>query len=50
MENSIKVETLVGYYDEYDSNTQNARDSSEKNRDYYDGKQWTDEEVSALKI
>lgn len=54
MENSVKKEqvdlaaTLVSYYEEYEQNTTKPRAESEKNRDYYDNKQWTSEEVSAL--
>jgi len=40
---------LVGYYEEYEQNTFQARTTSEKNRDYYDNKQWTSEEESELK-
>ena len=46
MENNL--ETLVSYYEEYESNTQNARDKSEQARDYYDNKQWTNEEISTM--
>lgn len=48
MENSVTHETLTRWYEEYETNTQNARKSSEKTRDYYDGKQWTAEEITAL--
>ena len=52
MENDINTSdlaaTLVGYYEEYESNTTKARSDSEKNRDYYDNKQWTSEEIAAL--
>ena len=51
MENSVtslSVEKLVQFYEEYETNTQSARDDSEKNRDYYDNKQWTEEEVKKL--
>ena len=54
MENSVDnkdavdVATLVKYYNEYEENTYNSREASEKNRDYYDNKQWTAEETTAL--
>lgn len=48
MEDSIDSK-LVGYYEEYEQNTFQARTTSEKNRDYYDNKQWTSEEESELK-
>jgi len=40
---------LVSYFEEYEDNTKDSRDASEKNRDYYDGKQWTSEEIALLK-
>ncbi len=50
MENSVTNLTtkLVQYYEEFESNTQDSRAKSEKNRDYYDNKQWTREEVNEL--
>lgn len=40
--------TLVHYFDESEQNTVEARAESELHRDYYDGVQLTDEEISTL--
>lgn len=39
---------LVGYFEESEHETLEARKRSEKVRDYYDGVQWTQTEISAL--
>ena len=48
MENNLTAEQCVKYYEEYEDNSWDYREISEKNRDYYDNKQWTEEEASAL--
>lgn len=40
--------TLVQYVDDYLEATKDEREESELCRDYYDGKQWTDEEITEL--
>lgn len=40
---------LIGFFEEAEEATQEARSRSERDRDYYDGKQWTSEEVATLK-
>jgi hypothetical protein len=39
---------LVQWHEAADQSTSDARLESERDRDYYDGKQWTDEEVAKL--
>ncbi len=39
---------LVGFFDESEQNTDESRDESELHRDYYDGKQLTDKQISTL--
>jgi hypothetical protein len=39
---------LVGYFDQAADASDSARASAERDRDYYDGKQWTAEEEQAL--
>ncbi len=48
MENGLSTEKLVSYYEEFESNTFKARELAEQNRDYYDNKQWTEQEASTL--
>lgn len=43
------LERLIGYYDSFVDATVNARAKSERDRDYYDNKQFTSEEESELK-
>jgi hypothetical protein len=43
------LNTLVGYFDEAAEVSEDARTRSERDRDYYDGKQWQPEEEAALK-
>jgi len=40
---------LVQWFDDYEDATQDARELSERDRDFYDGKQWTAEEAAELK-
>lgn len=40
---------LVNYYEEWEDNTQSSRADSERNRDYYDNYQYTEEEKNILK-
>lgn len=39
---------LVGYFDEAEESTVKSREEAEQSRDYYDGKQLTDAEISTL--
>ena len=51
MESSVEKDMLtklVGYYENFVDHTEDARQLSERDRDYYDGKQWTDEEIETL--
>lgn len=52
MENGVtdpaKLATLLSYYDEAEDASRNAREKSERDRDYYDGKQLTAEEEAEL--
>lgn len=43
------VYELVKMFEEADDATRQAREKAERDRDYYDGKQWTSAEESALK-
>lgn len=45
----VDVTTKVRMFEESEDATRPAREKSERDRDYYDSKQWTDEEESALK-
>lgn len=40
---------LVQYFEEFDRETESGRGESEKCRDYYDHKQWTDAEIAKLR-
>lgn len=40
---------LTGWFEEAEEATLEARTKSERDRDYYDGKQWTPDEVATLK-
>lgn len=40
---------LVGWFEEAEQSTQTSREKAERDRDYYDGKQWTEEEAAELK-
>lgn len=43
------LKQLVGYFEEAEESSQQSREKSERDRDYYDGKQWTIEEAETLK-
>ena len=47
-EKDDNLEVLLKQFREAVDQTQEERDESERCRDYYDGKQWTDEETQAL--
>ena len=49
MENRIDHDQLVEWVNEADTSTTDSRALSEKCRDYYDSRQWTDAEVRKLK-
>lgn len=42
------LEQVVMMVDDAEEATQDAREASEKDRDYYDGKQWTEDEAAEL--
>jgi len=48
VEDSLILDKLVGYYDEYYDNTAETRRQAERDRDFYDSKQLTDQEYSNL--
>lgn len=43
------VATLVGFFEEAESNTTDARKYAERDRDYYDNRQWTADEEAKLR-
>jgi hypothetical protein len=43
------LKQLVGWFEESEQVTQTAREKCERDRDYYDGKQWTEEEAAELR-
>lgn len=49
MADSINVEQLVNMFYDSVSASSDSREKAERDRDFYDGKQWTSEEESALK-
>ncbi len=49
MEDSVTVTDMLSMFDEAVETSAPARRLSERDRDYYDGKQWTPEEVQKLK-
>lgn len=44
-----ELKRLIDYFEDYELETMESRKLSERDRDYYDGHQWTDEEVEALR-
>lgn len=44
-----RLAKLIGYFEEAEEATLDARTKSERDRDYYDGKQWTADETAELK-
>ena len=40
---------LVRWFEEAEQSTQSSREKAERDRDYYDGKQWTEEEAAELR-
>jgi len=48
MENGVSLETKIQWYESSAEMTLNARKLSERDRDYYDHKQWTEKERSDL--
>lgn len=49
MADNITAEQLMNYFYDAVSASSNARTAAERDRDFYDGKQWTSDEESALK-
>jgi hypothetical protein len=46
---TITLSTLISWVEDADNNTGDSRSLSEKCREYYDGRQWSGEEVRVLK-
>lgn len=49
VQDKSKLSRLVDYYTSAEEASQNAREKAERDRDYYDGKQLTEDEYQALK-
>lgn len=49
MENGLTLETVTDHVDRFLNDTIEAREMSEKCRDYFDHKQWTEEEAKKLR-
>lgn len=49
LEHDRVLAQLVRYFEEAEESSQTAREKAERDRDYYDGKQWTVEEAETLK-
>lgn len=47
-DSDLLLKRFVDYFEESESATDQARRYSERDRDYYDNKQWTDDEVNKL--
>lgn len=45
---SLKLEVYRQHFNEYVDNTMTERQEAEQHRDYFDGKQWTAEEIATL--
>lgn len=43
------LSTLIAYFDDYEEASESARKASEKDRDYYDSKQFTSDELKVLR-
>jgi hypothetical protein len=43
------LERLVGWFESWEQSTESIRSERERERDFYDGKQWTDGEIARLK-
>ena len=46
--NDDRLRKLLHQFEESQEQTRKARELSERDRDYYDGRQWTNEEIAAL--
>lgn len=49
MENNINLETLLQKFEASVDATRTSREMAERDRDYYDNKQWTEEEANKVK-
>lgn len=49
MESGLTLDKLVEWVEESDEATEKSRREAERDRDYYDGNQWTQEEINTLK-
>lgn len=47
-QNEDRHRKLIGYFEESEEATRAARTKAERDRDYYDGKQWTQDEAAKL--
>lgn len=47
-DSDARLTKLIGYFEESEEATQEARRKAERDRDYYDGKQWTADEAQKL--
>jgi hypothetical protein len=43
-----QLDTVIENYEEWEEQTRDSRAMSERSRDYFDGKQWTDKELGVL--
>lgn len=48
-EHDRTLSMLVRWFEEAEQSTQTSREKAERDRDYYDGKQWTEEEAAELR-
>ena len=49
LEHDRILSQLVRWFEEAEQSTQTSREKAERDRDYYDGKQWTEEEAAELR-
>ncbi len=49
MEDSVTHQRLIDAFEEFENETMEVRREAELDRDYYDGKQWTEDEIKTLR-
>lgn len=49
MDSVVSLETLNQYFQNYIEHSDDNRRNAERDRDFYDGKQWTAEEAAIIK-
>lgn len=49
LEHDRVLRQLCSWFEEAEQSTQTSREKAERDRDYYDGKQWTEEEAAELR-